>query len=79
MAVVNIDESQVKEILNWPLVCEAVEQALRSICETRVSDDQPTSNQPTRIFTVPPNGKGKRLTLLGNILNFIGFVFIHCN
>lgn len=56
MSVVNISEKQVLELLDWPLVFDAVEQSLRSICETRVNEDQPTAKQPTRIFT--PTEKG---------------------
>lgn len=56
MSIVNITEEQVLELLDWPLVFDAVEQSLRSICETRVNEDQPTAKQPTRIFT--PTEKG---------------------
>lgn len=63
MSLINLNESQVKELLDWPIVYEAVEEALRSVCENRVSEDQPTSNQPARSFTAPTNG-------LGNI-NFV--------
>lgn len=58
MSVVSLSESQVKDLLNWPLVYEAVEQSLRSITETRTDNSQPTAVQPTRIFTPTPNGKG---------------------
>lgn len=58
MSVVNLAEDQVKGLLSWPLVYEAVEQALRSITEIRTSESQPTANQPTRIFTPAGNGKG---------------------
>lgn len=51
MSVINLNEEQVLELLDWPLVFDAVEQSLRSICETKVSEDQPTAKQPTRIFT----------------------------
>lgn len=56
MSVVHITEERVKELLDWPLICDAVEQALRAICENRTSDDQPTSRQPVRTFT--PTEKG---------------------
>lgn len=59
-----------KEILEWPLVYDAIEQALRSITETRTDESQPTFNQPTRIFTVPPNGKGVLLSMPGFIGNY---------
>lgn len=64
MSVVNLNESQVKGLLTWPLVYEAVEQALRSIPETRTSESQPTANQPTRIFTPAGNGKGERAHII---------------
>lgn len=56
-APINLTEDQVAALLNWPLVCDAVEQALRSVCETRVSDDQPTSMQPARSKTLTDQGK----------------------
>lgn len=56
MSLVSLSEEQVKELLDWPSVCDAVEQAFRSVCEVRVSDDQPTSKQPTRIFTPTERG-----------------------
>lgn len=48
MSVVNLQEEQVKELLDWPLVCNAVEQALLSVCKERMSDSQPSSIQPVR-------------------------------
>lgn len=56
MSVVNLSEQQVKQLLDWPSVCDAVEQALRSVCEVRVGDEQPISKQPTRIFTSTERG-----------------------
>lgn len=56
MPVININEGQVKDLLDWPLVCDAIEQSLRSVCENKVKDDQPTATQPTRIFTPTENG-----------------------
>lgn len=56
MSVINLSEAQVKELLDWPLVVDVVEESLRSICENRVSESQPTAKQPTRTFT--PTEKG---------------------
>lgn len=56
MSVISLTEQQVKDLLEWPLVCDAVEEALRSICEFRVNENQPAAVQPTRIFT--PTEKG---------------------
>lgn len=56
MSVINLSEEQIKEYLDWPTVCDAVEQAFRSVCETRVNDDQPTSAQPARTFTRTEKG-----------------------
>lgn len=53
---VHITEEQVKGLLDWPSICDAVEQALRAICENRVSNDQPISRQPIRNFTPTDNG-----------------------
>lgn len=59
MSVINISESEVKELLDWPSIYEAIEQSLRAVCEIRVSDDQPNHVQPTRTFTPALNGNGK--------------------
>lgn len=56
MSIINLTEAQVKELLDWPLVVDAVEQSLRSICENRVSENQPTAKQPTRSHTPTENG-----------------------
>lgn len=56
MSIVNISENEVKALLDWPPLCEAIEQSLRAVCEIRISDDQPTCVQPTRIFTPAPKG-----------------------
>lgn len=64
--VLNLTESQVLELLDWPLVFNAVEQALRSICKTKVGDDQPTAVQPTRIFT--PTEKG--IDVVTSVVNY---------
>lgn len=61
MSVVNISENEVKELLDWPSLCEAIEQSLRGVCEIRTSDDQPNCQQPTRIFTPALNGMGNLL------------------
>lgn len=58
MSVIHLSENQVKELLDWPLVYEATEQAFRSICENRVSEEQPIANQPARSFTRTLNGLG---------------------
>lgn len=65
MPVVHITEHQVKELLDWPLIYDAVAVAL--ICEHRVNDDQPTSNQPIRNFT--PTTKGEEPPQVKNIKN----------
>lgn len=59
MSVVNLSESQVKQLLDWPLVCDASEQAFRSVSEVRTNDDQPTSKQPARSHTATERGKTK--------------------
>lgn len=71
MSVVNLTEEQVKCLLTWPLVYEAVEQALRSITEIRTSETQPTANQPERIFTPAGNGKGTKWSSNSNVWKFI--------
>lgn len=56
--LIHLKENQVKALLNWPLVYEAVEESLRSIPSTRVNESQPIAEQPTRIFTKMPNNAG---------------------
>lgn len=56
--ILYLTENDVKKLLNWPLVCEAVEQSLRSISKTQVNESQPIAEQPTRIFTPLPNKAG---------------------
>lgn len=55
--LVHLTESRVAELLNWPLVYEAVEQALSAITKRKANDQQPTSVQPPRSFTPSDNGE----------------------
>lgn len=57
MSIVNLSEDQVKQLLNWPLVCDAVEQAFRAVSEFRTTAEQPTAKQPNRSHTVTENGE----------------------
>lgn len=62
MSVVQLSEDQVKELLEWPLVCYAVEQALLSMCRERKSDNnQPSSIQPVRPTIQTEKGKKQKL------------------
>lgn len=62
MSVVQLSEDQVKELLEWPLVCNAVEQALLSMCRERKSDNnQPSSIQPVRPIIQTEKGKKQKL------------------
>lgn len=65
--LVILNEEQVKELLDWEIVYEAVDQALRSIPQTRVGDDQPTSVQKARVYTPVPNNTGKILKIIIDI------------
>lgn len=56
MSVINLSENQVKQLLDWSLVCDASEQAFRSVGEVRTSNEQPTSKQPARSHTVTEKG-----------------------
>lgn len=64
MSVVNLTEAEVEQLLSWPLVNDAVEQALSAITEIRTGDSQPTANQPARIFTPVGNGKGLKIEII---------------
>lgn len=57
MSIINISEDQVKELLDLPSICEAIEQSFRSVPEVRPKD-APNSSQPTRTFTRSQDGKG---------------------
>lgn len=62
MSVVQLSEDQVKELLEWPLVCNAVEQALLSMCRERKSDNnQPSSIQPVRPTIQTEKGEKQKL------------------
>lgn len=54
--LIHLTESQVKQLLNWPLVYEAVEEALSAITATKANEAQPVANQPARSFTRSKNG-----------------------
>lgn len=56
MSVEQLSEEQVNQLLDWPLVCDAVEQAFRSVGEVRTNNDQPISKQPARSRTTTENG-----------------------
>lgn len=56
MSVINLSENQVKKLLDWSLVCDAAEQAFRSVGVVRTSGDQPTSKQPARSHTATEKG-----------------------
>lgn len=56
MSVVQLSEEQVKRLLDWPLVCDAVEQAFRSVSDVRTNNEQPISKQPARSRTITDNG-----------------------
>lgn len=45
-----INEAKVEELLTWPAVFEASEQALQSVCQEKASDSQPSAKQPPRPF-----------------------------
>lgn len=54
--LLHLTESQVSEVLNWPVVYEAVEQALGAITTSKANDSQSTAFQPTRNFTRTQDG-----------------------
>lgn len=56
MSVVNLSENEVKQLLDWSLVCDAAEQAFRSVSEVQTNNEQPTSKQPARSHTVTDRG-----------------------
>lgn len=49
--LIHVTESQVAELLNWPLVYEAVKEALSAITATKANETQPVAHQPSRSFT----------------------------
>lgn len=69
MSITNITEDQVKELLDLPTVCDAIEQSLRSVCEVRPKD-APNSSQPARTFTRSQDGKGILLSMPGFLGNY---------
>ena len=53
-----ISEDDVKKLLSWPLIFEACEQALRSVCKTKINEKQPSAIQPARHRLVMNNDSG---------------------
>lgn len=45
-----ITEAKAEELLTWPAVFEACEQALISVCEEKTCDSQPSAKLPPRPF-----------------------------
>lgn len=43
-----ISEDEVKELLSWPLIFEACEQALKAVSKAKTSENQPSAIQPAR-------------------------------
>lgn len=64
MSIISLSEEEVANLLTWPLVYDAVEQALRAVPETRTSEAQPTANQPARIVTSTGKGRQARQPIL---------------
>lgn len=64
MTIISLSEEEVANLLTWPLVYDAVEQALRAVPETRTSEAQPTANQPARIVTSTGKGRQERQPIL---------------
>lgn len=54
--ILHLSESQVKEVLNWPVIYDAVEQALAAITSTKATEDQSRAVQQPRNFTRADNG-----------------------
>lgn len=55
-----INEADAERLLNWPAVIEACSEALRSVCEEKGDDSQPTAQLPIRTFVDMTNLKGNR-------------------
>lgn len=53
-----IREDEVKKFLSWPLIYEACEQALRSVCKIKTNETQPTALQPARQIIRMKNNSG---------------------
>lgn len=58
MSVLQITENQVKDLLDWPAVCEAIEESFRSTNNLH-PEEAPYSSQPPRSYTNAGNGAGK--------------------
>jgi len=68
-----ITDKQVKNVLNWPLVNEAVEEAFKSICNTERSNydkNKSFADQPTRSRTLIENQSGILFTMPGYVGNY---------
>lgn len=56
-----ISENEVKKFLSWPTLFEACEQALRSVCKTKMTESQPDAIQPARQRLILNGGRQKIL------------------
>lgn len=65
-----LNEKRVEELLTWPLIFEAVEQALMSVSVAPDNQTLPVSSQPARSFTVLPDNSGVLLSMPGYIGNY---------
>lgn len=69
-----IDDAAVEKLLNWPLVIQAVDQALRSVCpigeDAENRSKVPISQQPARSFTTVP-GISLSLMTLNMVLDYL--------
>lgn len=72
--LVYIDEATVGELITWPLVIQAVDQALQSVVEDEgKTHDLPNSVQKARTATIVPDGSGKT----GRFITRLGYYISH--
>ncbi|CAD6998807.1 ketimine reductase mu-crystallin [Ceratitis capitata] len=73
-SLIHISAGQVREVLNWRLVCEAVEEAMKSVarsqCDTNPDYCRTQTNQPARSLTFCGDESKILLTMPGYVGNY---------
>ncbi|XP_053958981.1 ketimine reductase mu-crystallin isoform X1 [Anastrepha ludens] len=73
-AVLYINAEQVRNVLHWPMVCEAVEEAMKSVAHSHEhscpGSNRPLTNQPARSMTFCGKKSQILLTMPGYVANY---------
>lgn len=72
--IIQITAEQVREVLNWGMVCEAVEEAMKSVSNSQQDQNtdhgRPQTSQPARSITLCGDKTNLLLTMPGYVGNY---------